>query len=98
MASWPYSSPVWKRVRQRVLARDGFRCQLRLAKCRGRADSVDHIVAWQDGGALFDMANLQSACRSCNNAKRNKNLAELARVARDPAGRFAHRRTPSREW
>jgi 5-methylcytosine-specific restriction endonuclease McrA len=32
----------------------------------GFADTVDHVVARADGGALYDPANLRAACRRCN--------------------------------
>lgn len=83
MGSKPwYSMPQWRQVRRAVLLRDGFECQLKCARtCRGVADSADHRVRPEDGGALFDPANLQAACRPCNTAKRNRQLAERARVA-----------------
>jgi 5-methylcytosine-specific restriction endonuclease McrA len=100
MAKWPYSSPAWTAVRKVVLARDGYRCQIRGPKCRGWARAVDHIVDWRDGGAVFGPANLRSACISCNNGKRNRHLASLARQARDAGGRFTDRPVykPSRDW
>jgi len=36
---------------------------------RVRAQCVDHIIGIGDGGAIFDLANLQSLCTSCNVAK-----------------------------
>lgn len=66
-------------MRRKVLERDGFECQIRLPGCGGRASHADHIVELQDGGAPFDLANLQAACGSCNVAKRNRRVAEKAR-------------------
>jgi 5-methylcytosine-specific restriction endonuclease McrA len=65
-----------------ALARDGFVCQIRLAACRGRADSVDHIVELEDGGSPYSLSNLQAACRSCNASKRNRSLSQRAKRAR----------------
>jgi 5-methylcytosine-specific restriction enzyme A len=76
-----YSSRAWASVRKRVLARDGYVCQIRLAKCRGTARTVDHIIELEDGGAPYDLNNLQAACASCNTSKRNTSLALRAKRA-----------------
>lgn len=52
-------------TRQRILARDGWRCQLRLDGCLGHADEVDHIVPFAKGGSDAD-SNLRAACGPCN--------------------------------
>jgi 5-methylcytosine-specific restriction endonuclease McrA len=69
-------------VRKVVLARDRFVCQIRLPACRGRADTVDHVVELEDGGSAYALSNLQAACRSCNTAKRNRSLAVRAKRGR----------------
>jgi 5-methylcytosine-specific restriction endonuclease McrA len=74
-----YDSPAWPAVRRDVLARDGHVCQVRLPGCKVRANSVDHIVRPEDGGAPYDPANLRAACTSCNSAKRNSAVAARAR-------------------
>jgi 5-methylcytosine-specific restriction protein A len=51
----------WKRLRLRVLARDGHRCR----SCGSPANQCDHIIANDD----HDMANLQSLCEPCHKAK-----------------------------
>ena len=66
-----YGSPAWLKVRAFVLRRDGHWCQIRLPGCRGEANSVDHVVELEDGGAPYDAGNLQAACRPCNSAKGN---------------------------
>lgn len=66
----PYDSREWRALRLRVLERDGHQCQIRMAGCTTRADRVDHIIGWKQGGAWLDPSNLQAACRSCNTAKR----------------------------
>jgi 5-methylcytosine-specific restriction endonuclease McrA len=76
-----YQSAAWRAVRKRVLARDGYQCRIGHGCCRGRANSVDHIVRPEDGGALFDEENLQAACVPCNTAKRNREVARRARRA-----------------
>jgi 5-methylcytosine-specific restriction enzyme A len=77
-----YRSAAWKSVRKTVLIRDGWVCQVRLPKCRVRADTVDHICELEDGGAPYALNNLQAACRSCNAAKRNRSVAARAKRAR----------------
>lgn len=54
-----------RRVRDRVFARDGYRCR----HC-GRADylEIDHIKPWALGGT-DDEDNLQTLCSRCNRAK-----------------------------
>ena len=53
-------------MRRVVLDRDGWRCQT-CGKV-GRME-VDHIKRLEDGGAVYDLANLQSLCRGCHIAK-----------------------------
>jgi len=73
---WPYSTALWRyQVAPRVLLRDGYRCQIRLPGCLGRASSADHIVELADGGAPFDLRNLQAACMHCNLAKSHRENA-----------------------
>jgi 5-methylcytosine-specific restriction endonuclease McrA len=55
--------PGWGRIRQAVLIRDNYECQMPVpgrprGLCLARANQVDHII--QDGGD--DMANLRSLC------------------------------------
>ena len=64
-----YKTAVWQRLSRRCLARDGHRCQIRLPGCLGVATQSDHIVELQDGGAPYDLANLQAACSFCNTSK-----------------------------
>src|SRR5262245_34594783 len=56
---------AWRRVRELVLDRDGYVCQL----CgRLGANSVDHITPLARGGARLDPANLRAAHTTCNSA------------------------------
>ena len=50
-------------MRLKVLDRDGWAC----TAC-GRAGrlEVDHRVRMEDGGAVYDLDNLQSLCRECH--------------------------------
>lgn len=66
-----YRTRAWQATRRATLLRDAYVCQIGLPGCKGRADSADHIVELEVGGAPFDLANTQAACRPCNTAKRN---------------------------
>ena len=85
----PYEDPRWKPIRRAVLARDGHQCQLHLPGCRHRADTVDHITDWRDGGSWFGAENLRTACRPCNAGQRNVRVAARARAQRDEAAKPA---------
>jgi 5-methylcytosine-specific restriction endonuclease McrA len=68
--SWG-STPQWRRVRRRVLERDGWVCQLRLEGCQGRADECHHKFGrFRPGQRLgaddYDPSVLVAACRTCN--------------------------------
>ena len=52
----------WQTIRKRILARDGFQCQLRGEHCTHTATEVDHITA----GDNHNPANLQSVCAPCH--------------------------------
>lgn len=77
----------WRRVRARVLARDGYRCRM-VEGCEAHADTVDHVVPLSQGGAFLDPANLRAACAAHNYAAG----AGLASGARRVLG------APSRGW
>ena len=52
---------LWRKVRKLVLARDHWRC----GYCGDVATTVDHIIERQDGGAMYDLANLVACCEAC---------------------------------
>jgi 5-methylcytosine-specific restriction endonuclease McrA len=58
------STSQWRKIRQRILNRDGHTCQA----CGMDGNSVDHIVPRSAGGTDEDW-NLQTLCTSCNSAK-----------------------------
>ena len=59
------STRAWRRVRAQVLARDGYRCQLRLpGVCAAKATHVHHLLAREVAGD--DPAHLVAACAPCN--------------------------------
>lgn len=61
-----YRSPQWAAVRLLAKRRDDFAC----VQCgaRGRIE-VDHISALRDGGAAFELDNLQCLCPACHTRK-----------------------------
>ena len=55
----------WRFVRRQVLARDNWECQC------GEGDThygneVDHKIPLKDGGAAFDLDNLETLARGCH--------------------------------
>lgn len=58
------STSQWRRIRERILQRDGYTCQ----HCGGEGNSVDHIISRQAGGT-DDEWNLQTLCTPCNSSK-----------------------------
>ena len=61
--SWRRGPPVdrrrWAKVRRAVLDKARWRCR----KCGNYANEVDHIQPLHQGGAVYDLANLQALCR-----------------------------------
>ena len=60
-----------RRWAAKVKARDPF-CRIRLPGCTGITQQADHIVPVALGGAEFDVANGQGACRSCHGKKSSR--------------------------
>ena len=71
---------LWRAARLKALDRDGWAC----VKCgrKGRLLEVDHIIPLEDipledGGPMYDLANLQTLCREDHFAKsREERLAK----------------------
>lgn len=53
----------WRRIRERILARDGYCCQ-QCGETEGMMH-IDHIVPKRLGGSDLE-ENLQVLCKSCN--------------------------------
>lgn len=66
-------SAEWARLRSAVFERDGFTCQY--CGAVGRRLECDHIIPASKGG-YADMRNLTTACRDCNQSKRDTPLDE----------------------
>lgn len=58
------STRAWRTTRARVLARDGYRCRLRLDVCTDRATCVHHTRGRSVTGD--DPRYLVAACAPCN--------------------------------
>jgi hypothetical protein len=73
-----YRVPVPKRLRFRVMRRDGFRCQLcGLTQKDGIRLEVDHKVPVAKGGKTV-IENLWTLCHPCNNGKSDSDLYDSA--------------------
>jgi 5-methylcytosine-specific restriction endonuclease McrA len=65
MSNWAGGSTrAWRRTRARVLARDGYRCRLRLEGCTGQAECVHHVHG--RGVTGDDERFLVASCTNCN--------------------------------
>lgn len=64
----PERGNVGKAVRDAVLERDLYVCQLKLPGCTVRATTVHHKVRHRDGGT-FTEDNLEAACQHCNSSE-----------------------------
>jgi 5-methylcytosine-specific restriction endonuclease McrA len=65
--AWPNGSTrAWRKIRERILKRDSYRCQLKLPGCTFKATAVHHIYGRQITGD--NPQYLQAACQSCNSA------------------------------
>lgn len=71
----------WRKVRQEVLERDGYRCQIRTRVCTVAATEVDHIIPLEHGGAVLDPINLRAACRPCNRFRVDKDRWRSGRTS-----------------
>lgn len=68
-----YNSSRWKKLRELVKQRDKGLCQPCFKQNRVEIGViVDHIVEIKDGGAKWDIDNLELLCRSCHNIKTAK--------------------------
>jgi hypothetical protein len=80
-------SPVSKRLRFRVLRRDGYRCQIcGLTQADGVKLEIDHKVAVSKGGLTVE-ENLWTLCHPCNNGKSDSDLYATAKECRNESMR-----------
>lgn len=71
---------AFKKVRIRVLQRDGYVC----VYCGAEATQVDHRVPLASGGAPLDLDNLQAICKPCNLRKGSRSEAFFLRQTSTP--------------
>lgn len=67
-----YNLQRWKQVRARAIAMYGRRCAVTGCTSdmtRPRMTHVDHIVEVQDGGAFWDINNVQVVCYAHHTSK-----------------------------
>lgn len=75
-----YRQPGWKALRLRVLARDGYQCQMRLPGCTEVATTVDHMdAASLVGPGLPPDSRCRAACLHCNSADGARLTNEIRR-------------------
>ena len=67
----------WERTRLAVFERDGFRC--RACGRPGRLEA-HHVRPLERGGDPYDLANIETLCRSCHIGRHRRKLspAEVA--------------------
>lgn len=71
----------WPTVRKAILERDQYQCQIQGPRCTGLANTVDHIIPVQKGGAWWDPDNLRAACAKCNDHRIDRTRNEAWRNA-----------------
>lgn len=59
-----YWSVLWRKLRKAYLAQHPV-----CAVCEWPANVVDHVTPVTQGGAFYDVKNLQPLCTSCHNRK-----------------------------
>ena len=75
-----YNDGLWKRTRIAILERDNYRCTIGLAKCRGIATQVDHVVPLAYGGSKYEASNLRASCAYCNATRSNQLRRKPSRI------------------
>lgn len=75
-----YHSAEWQEVRQAVLERDHYLCQV--CKQRGivkQATTVHHLIPLRvDYSKRLDVENLETICQSCHNKEHNERNKKLS--------------------
>lgn len=77
----PRHTRAWRTLRDQVVREEPL-CQLRLPRCTGTSTTADHLVPVTVAPELaLERANLQGACRQCNDDRGNLPLEALNRDA-----------------
>jgi 5-methylcytosine-specific restriction endonuclease McrA len=69
-----YDKAIWRALRKRIVARDGYRCVI----CHARVDGVgaarvDHIIGLKRAPhRALDPTNLRTLCAECDNQRRER--------------------------
>jgi len=58
----PINTPEWRRVRQAVLHAEPWCRVCAMIGVKTKATEIDHVVARNKGGAIYDTRNLQPLC------------------------------------
>ena len=94
MSTWGQRG-VPQHVRERVLERDGWRCQLGYPDCTVISAEVDDIIPVSVLGVSreeCDDTNRQAVCHACHRIKTEAHRLDAARAA--AARRYARRHLP----
>lgn len=67
--SFNYHSKEWRNLRKYKIS---LNPDCEVEGCNNPAHTVDHITPINQGGAVFDLENLQCLCKSCNGRKTAK--------------------------
>ena len=67
-----YNSRQWRKLRQLVLHKHPICVHCERNKKYITANTIDHIIPINKGGAIWSMNNLQALCASCHNKKSAK--------------------------
>jgi 5-methylcytosine-specific restriction endonuclease McrA len=68
-----YSKKRWKITRAKQLFRQTL-CELQHPGCLGIANEVHHRVPIREGGEVYALANLVSACKPCHSVETRREL------------------------
>lgn len=74
-----YSSARWVNLRKQFIRHNPLCAHCEAQGILTPAVLVDHIKEIKDGGAVYDVSNLQSLCNACHNTKTGKESKKRAR-------------------
>jgi 5-methylcytosine-specific restriction endonuclease McrA len=74
-----YSSQRWVNLRNQFIRHNPLCAHCELQGLNTPAYMVDHIKEIEDGGAVYDVDNLQSLCNPCHNTKTGKEVKKRSR-------------------
>ena len=77
------NSTQWKKLRLRILQRDGYECFW----CAAEATTCDHVIPVARGGT-DEPDNLVAACKRCNFSRQDRLPEEMDMIKTKKAGLF----------